>query len=251
MTVHFIDVGQGDSIFISLPDNENILIDTGSPAAGPVIVKYLKSIGIRKIDHLITTHLHDDHFGGIFSVLSEFVVENFYDNGFSNFGSAMYGDYIKSVRKELSKYNILQAGEFLHFNNVRIEVLNPLLPPTGDLNNDSIVLKIKHGQVNILLSGDMGAIGERRLLNIDSDLNSQVVKIAHHGENSASSNDYLKSIKPETTIVSVGRINKYARPHNMVMKRLEQAGPQIYRTDQSGHILIKSNAETYSVFTEK
>ena len=142
LAVHFIDVGQGDCIFIAFPGGKNMLIDTGSPSGGPKAVHYLKSMGIKKIDHLVLTHAHDDHIGGIFSIMSEFEVINFYDNGFGNLKSDLYRDYIKLVRNDLSKYNILQAGESFLFGNIRIEVLNPLLPPTGNLNNDSIVLML-------------------------------------------------------------------------------------------------------------
>ncbi len=249
--VHFLDVGMGDSAFISLPDNENILIDAGPPAAGPGIVAYLKSIGVNKIDHLIITHLHDDHFGGIFSILSEFEVGNYYDNGFGNFMSTMYGDYIKFVREDITKYHVLQAGERLVFNEISVDVLNPLLPPTGNMNEDSIVLKIHHGDIRILMSGDLGVIGERRLLNNGSDLQSHILKTGHHGDNNATSAAYLESIGPETAIVSVGGINKYAWPHHEIIKRLEQAEIRIYRTDLSGNIILKSDGRTYLIFTEK
>ncbi len=251
LAIHFIDVGQGDSTFITLPRGGNILIDVGSPAAGPKIVKYLKSLGVKEIGHLIFTHPHDDHIGGIFSVLSEFEVNNFYDNGFSNFNSTIYSDYIKSVRNDLSKYNILQSGESLSFYNVKIDVLNPLLPPTGNTNEDSIILRVHYGDIKILLSGDVGKLGERRLLNLNTDLNSHIIKVSHHGDNNAGSTDFLKNVKPEIAIISVNRINKYAQPHQGLLNRLKQANGKIYRTDQSGNITIKTNGKTYSIYTEK
>jgi competence protein ComEC len=251
LTIHFIDVGQGDCIFISLPAGKNILVDVGSPSAGPKAVQYLKSLGVKKIDHLILTHPHDDHIGGIFSILSEFKVLNFYDNGFSNFKSDIYRDYIKLVRKDLSRYNILQAGESLLFSNIRIEVLNPLLPPTGDLNNDSIVLRLIYGDIKILLAGDLLQLGERRFLNLRTELTSQILKVAHHGENYSSSYDFLKSVKPEAAIISVSEDNIYARPHQEALKRLTQIGAKIYRTDHSGNIILKTNGRTYSIKAEK
>ncbi|MDP3298224.1 MAG: MBL fold metallo-hydrolase [Thermodesulfovibrionia bacterium] len=251
LSIHFIDVGDGDSTLILLHSGENILIDVGSPSAGPRVAQYLKSVGIKEINHLILTHSHYDHIGGIFSILSKFDVLNYYDNGFSNFGSDIYRDYIKLVRKDLSKYKILQAGESLRFNDIRIEVLNPLLPPTGNINTDSIVLKVIYGEVKILLAGDMGQLGERRFLNLKTDLRSQILKVAHHGEDDSTSDDFLKSIKPEEAIISISEVDIYARPHPAVINRLKQAGTRIHRTDLNGNIVLRTDGKTYSIETEK
>lgn len=248
--IYFINVGEGDSTFIYTDKGENILIDTGSPAGGPEVVRYLKGLGVKKINHLIFTHPHDDHIGGIFSVLEEFEVDHFYDNGFSNFSSTMYGDYIKRVRGDLLKYSILQAGETLHSGNITIDVLNPLLPPAGSLNGDSIVLRLHAGDITVLFAGDMGQLGERRLMNAGTELKSRVIKIAHHGENDVCSGDFLKEVQPETAIISVSKINKFARPHPELLKRLEYAGVKIYRTDRNGHIVFRIEDGTYLIRTE-
>lgn len=247
LTVHFIDVEEGDCTFMELPNKDNILVDAGSPSAGYRVVQYLKSLGIDEIDHFILTHPHDDHIGGVFSVLANFKVENIYDNGFSNFKSILFPDYVKAVRSDLTKYQILQAGEKILSDAVTIEVLNPLLPPTGHLNNDSIVLKLTHGDIKFLLAGDMGNIGEKRLLKINEDLKSQILKIAHHGENDANLLEYLDAVDPETGIISVSMINKYARPNQKVLDRLSENNIKIYRTDISGDIVIRSDGKTYSV----
>lgn len=251
LIIHFIDVGQGDSTFIALPGGENILIDTGSPAGGLKVARYLKDLGVRRIDYVILTHPHDDHIGGIFSVNAEFSLGSFYDNGFSNFKSSMYGDYLRLVRDDLTKYSVLQSGETLIFGDVRIDILNPVIPPTGDLNEDSVVLRIKFIDFSILLSGDMGKTGERRLLNTGADLKSGLIKIGHHGDNGAGSAGFLKSVGPETAIISVGRINKYARPHLELLDRLKRAGAKIYRTDLHGHIILNTDGRSYEINTLK
>lgn len=250
LAIHFFDVGQGDSTFIHTSRGDNMLIDAGSPGGGPDVVRYLKKLGVKKINHVILTHPHDDHIGGIFSILSEFQVDHFYDNGFSNFSSTMYGDYIERIRKKLSKYHILQAGERLLIGNLEIDVLNPLLPPTGNLNEDSIVLRLNFGDINVFLSGDMGQLGERRLLKHGTALASQVIKIGHHGENDVCSVDFLEEVKPDVAIISVSKMNKYARPHPELLNRLENAGVKIYRTDQRGHIVLRTKGKTYSIHTE-
>ena len=251
LTVHFIDVGQGDCTLVILPEGKNILVDTGSPLAGPKVTEHLKSLGITRINHLILTHPHDDHIGGILSIVSEFEINYFYDNGFNNFNSIIFGDYLKLVRGNPLKYNVLQAGESLVFDNVKLMVLNPLLPPTGNVNEDSVVLKLTFGNLTILLSGDLGDPGERRLLKLGTELKSQVLKVGHHGDRNSSSKDFLQQVKPETAIINVDEINEYAHPHKETLNRLNNAGATIYRTDRNGHIILKTDGSTYSIHTEK
>lgn len=251
ITLHFIDVGQGDSTLINLPDGRNILVDTGSSEAGPGLVKHLKSIGVQHIDHLIFTHPHDDHIGGVFTILSEFEVKKFYDNGLGNFSSTMYEDYLMVVRKDLSRYRILQAGESLSFEELKIEVINPLIPPTGDMNNDSIVLRLRYGEISVLLAGDMGIPGERRLLNEGTELKSHVLKVAHHGSEKTSSDEFLAAVGPQAAIISVGMDNEYSRPKAETLNRLKNAGTKIYRTDLNGHIILKTDGKVFSLHTEK
>ena len=251
LSIHFLDVGLGDSTLVMLPSGENILIDTGGPAAAPELVNDLKKIGIKKIDHLIHTHPHDDHIGGIFNLLAEFSVGHFYDNGFSNFQSNLFIDYVKAVRSNLSQYSILQAGERIVLGEVSIEVVNPLLPPTGSLNNDSIMLRISYGDVKILLAGDVGYAGERRLLSAGTELKSQILKAAHHGENDACSPEFLKRVSPEVGIITVSTVNKYARPHPELLQRLQDAGVKVYKTNVYGTITVTTEGRAYTVETEK
>lgn len=250
LSVHFIDVGLGDSIFIDMPSGKNMLVDAGDKAAGPRVAAYLKSIGVKNIDHLILTHQDDDHIGGMFDILSEFEVGHYYDNGLGNLRSTFYGDYIFSVRNDLSRYTILQKGESLSFGDVHFEVLNPFLPPTGNQNNDSIVFRLIYGDTRMLFTADMGQNVEKMLLAHGTDLSSQILKVGHHGENDASSKDFLHSVGPEVAIISVSTINIYGRPHRDVLGRIEETGAQLYRTDQHGNVVLRTDGATYSITTD-
>jgi beta-lactamase superfamily II metal-dependent hydrolase len=222
LSIHFIDVGQGDCTLIALPGGKTII-----------------------------THPHDDHIGGIFSIASEYEVSSFHDNGFSNFESTIFGDYIQLVRENLSKYSLLQAGESLSFDDVKIDVLNPLLPPTGNLNEDSVVLKISYMDLNILLLGDLGNLGEKRLLKSGAGLTGQIIKVGHHGDRNVLSSGFINAIKPEIAVISLGKINKYAQPDTGTLNILSKSGVKIYRTDQAGHIIFRTDGRTYSIHTEK
>lgn len=247
LVIHFIDVGQGDASFVQLPDGTNVLIDAGSPAAGPNLVEYLRNLNIGTINGLIFTHPHDDHIGGIFSLLSAFEIERFYDNGFSNFESDLYFDYVTAVRKNLSKYRILQEGESMISHSVKIKVLNPLLPPTGNLNNDSIVLQLVYDGIRILFAGDASRPAEARLLKAATDLRSQVLKAAHHGAEDTLTEEFLDAVSPETAILSAALINRYARPHESVLDRLSERNIKVYRTDLNGHIILESDGQSITI----
>ncbi len=251
MEVHFIDVGQGDSTLIILPNSKTILTDVGNALAGPKIVRYVKALGIDTIDHLILTHAHDDHIGSISSIASEFRINSFYDNGLNNFENPDYGDYIKLVRSDLSKYNIMQAGESIMSGTVMIEVLNPLLPPTGNLNEDSIAIRISYGDIHIFLAGDIGQFTEKRLLKTDLELKSRILKAGHHGDNNAGSQKFLEKVKPENVIISLAANNQYALPHESALARFKKEDANIYRTDLNGTIVIKTDGKTYTIHSEK
>ena len=250
-TIHFLDVGQGDSTLFSLPSGETILVDAGGPSAGPKVTGYLKDLGISRIDHLIFTHPHDDHIGGIFSIMKEFDVISIHDNGFSNSDSKIYKEYISLIKKDPSIYNILQTGTSLIFGDVSIEVLNPRPPPTGKQNRDSIVMKVNYGNINVFMAGDMESKGERDLLKTSPDITSRILKVSHHGDRDSTSDEFLKSLNPEIAIISVGKANIYARPHQEVLRRLNSAGSRVYRTDINGDIIMKTDGKGYTIITAK
>ena len=251
LTLIFLDVGQGESTLLMLPDGINILVDTGSPAAGPLLVDNIRSLGIDRIDHLIFTHPHDDHIGGIFNVLHAIEVSNYYDNNFDNLSSTLFWDYVRLVRREPTRYHILRAGSTLDFGDAHIEVLNPLIPPTGDINEDSIVMRVSYGEFSVLLAGDIRNIGEKRILESGADFQSNILKVGHHGDSNASTSNFLEQINPEVAIVSVGTDNKYSKPHDDAMLRINASGAKLLRTDLHGHITVETDGTTYSIQTEK
>ncbi len=251
LTLIFLDVSQGDSTLLRLPDGITILVDTGSPAAGPMLVDNIRSLGIERIDHLIFTHPHDDHIGGIFNVLHEIEVSNFYDNGFDNHNSNLFWDYVRLVRNDVAKYQVLRAGNTLDFGDINIEVLNPIIPPTGNVNEDSVVLRVTYEKIRILLTGDVRSTGEKRILESGSELRSNILKVGHHGDSNGSTSSFLEQIDPEVAIVSVGMDNKYSKPHDDAVLRINSSGAKVLRTDLHGHITFETDGTTYSIRTEK
>lgn len=251
LKIYFFDVGQGESTLLVLPGGINILVDTGSPAAGPMLVDNIRSLGIDRIDHLILTHPHDDHIGGIFNVLHKMDVRNYYDNSFNNIKSNLFDDYVRLVRKEQSSYHVLHAGNILNFNAVKIDILNPILPLSGSINEDSIVLRVSYGDINILLTGDVRDIGEKRILESGRGIRSIILKVGHHGDSNASTENFLDMVKPEIAVISVGNNNRYAKPHEEALSKLNASGAEVLRTDIHGHITLETDGTTYSIRTGK
>ena len=247
LKIYFFDVGQGESTLLVLPGDINILVDTGSPAAGPILVENIRSLGIDRIDHLILTHPHDDHMGGIFNIYHSMKVLNFYDNSFDNHESNLFDDYVQLVRKDQSRYHVLHAGKVLNFDSLRIDVLNPIHPTTGIINEDSIVLRLSRGNINILLTGDVRNIGEKRILDSAGDIKSHILKVGHHGDSNASTEAFLEMIKPEIAVISAGKDNKYAKPHEEALHRINASGASVMRTDLHGHITVETDGTTYSI----
>ena len=251
LKIHFLDVGQGDSTLIMLPDGTNIMVDTGSPVAGPMLVENIKSLGIDRIDHLILTHPHDDHIGGIFNILHAMEVRNFHDNSFNNHESNLFHDYVQLVRKDQSGYHVIHAGNIMDFGAVKIEVLNPILPSTGLINEDSIVLRVSYGDINILMSSDVRNIGEKRILQSGAELKSNILKVGHHGDRNASTSSFLEKISPEIAVISAGKDNKYSKPHEDALVRIIASGAKILRTDLHGLITVETDGTNYSIHTDK
>lgn len=251
LRVYFLDIGQGDSTLLLLPDNTVILVDTGSPAGAPLLVDHLRQLNVDTIHHLILTHPHDDHIGGVFNTLHEFKVHSVYDNGHDNHQSTLFHDYVKTVRKSYPDYQVLRASDTMDFGDVKISVLNPIMPLTQEINEDSIVIRVNHGKVNMLLTGDIRRKSENRIMASGTDLMSNIFKVGHHGDSAASTYDFLQKIKPEVAVISVGRDNKFAKPHPEALGRIKAAGARIFRTDVHGTVLVESDGNRYLIKTDR
>lgn len=230
--VHFIDVGQADSIYIQLPDNNDILIDAGDVSDGPTVVDYLRQQGMDgELELLIATHPHRDHIGGIPDVLEAFDVIEVLDSGQPT-NSKIYEFYRESVIAEgcpLSADNY----QLFQFNEVELAIL------TGneewkDLNNYSVVTRLDCGEIEFLFMGDAEKEVEEILTG---DISAEILKVGHHGSASSSSAEFLARVNPEVAVISVGEGNRYGHPDEGKLQRLEGLGVSVYRTDVEGCIV--------------
>lgn len=239
LQVHFIDVGQGDSILIQV-NNKNLLIDSGPNKSEDKLKKYLKKLNISKFDYIIATHPHEDHIGNMSYIINNFDVLNFYAPKVENSTKAFETMVESLIRKDL-KIKVLKANikSIDLGKNIVVDVFSPLSNSYEDLNNYSPIVKISYGNTSFLFTGDAEELSENEVLNAGFDLKCDVLKIGHHGSSSSTSENFLKASNPSIAVISVGEDNTYGHPTDTVLSRLKET--KIYRTDINGNIVITSD----------
>ena len=247
LVVHFIDVWQGDASLIQIPGNINILIDGGSRVKGPRVVSYLKSLGIKKLNIVIGTHPHEDHIGGLINVINAFEVDNVIDSGVSH-TSYTYKRYLQAIAKKNINFLIPPVGESYKLNDdTELLICGPHKKNSNDLNNSSVVAKLKYKDISFLFTGDAEKKQENQLLASGLDLSSTVLKVGHHGSKSSSTKNFLKKVNPIISIISVGASNAYGHPSQTVIDNLLSVGSTVYRTDTTGNIVIETDGISLNV----
>ncbi|WP_353894244.1 ComEC/Rec2 family competence protein [Proteinivorax hydrogeniformans] len=243
--IHFIDVGQGDSIFIT-DGNKKVLVDAGTQNAGNEVVDYIQNLGVGKIHLVVATHPHADHIGGLGHVFNNFQVKKVWDSGQSH-TSATYQSYLQSIEENNIDFLIVDAGHKKELGNYSLKVLGPNQDEDLEgLNNNSIVAKLKHGEITALLTGDVEKEGENALLQSERCLNSDILKVGHHGSRTSTTKEFLKKVNPSVAVIQVGEKNRYGHPHEETLEKLMLKDIDIYRNDIHGNILITSDGAKYS-----
>lgn len=257
--IKMLDVGQGDSIFIS-NKGQSILIDAGSSSEKEVveyiILPFLKSNGISKIDYLILTHSDSDHANG-FKELLEYEV-----NGKNYVKNLIMPDISEDVKDDLyreidstakkQKINVIYfaKGDSLMFGNMGIKCLWPIRNAENmDKNFLSMVLKLTKGEFSILFTGDLTKEAEKALLDMDEDFlqDTDILKVAHHGSNDSSCRKFLEEVSSDVSLISCGRDNSYGHPGEETIKRLTEIGNDIYVTTASGQVSIIVEENSFRV----
>ncbi len=241
LLINFIDVGQGDSCLITTPLGKNILIDGGEYDYGEnVLLPYLLDKQIVKIDYLIISHCDSDHIGGLFSVLKNIKVEKVFI-GIQSKYSEQLQDLLKIVNNKNIELITLEEGNSVKIEkSVNLQVLWPNrneIINENSLNNNSLVFKIIYNNFSILFTGDIEEIAENKIVEIQKkELNSIILKVAHHGSKTSSTEKFIENVKPQIAIIGVGEKNKFGHPSDIIIERLESKKCKIYRTDINGEI---------------
>lgn len=245
MKVHFIDVGQGDSILIQSPSNKNILIDGGPPEAGKRVVDYLTKLNINKLDLLIATHPDIDHIGGLPSVMKSIKVDQVMDSG-KFYTTKTYAKYINEIHKQKIPMIIAQQDDHINLDPLlHIQVLNTYERRRNN-NQSSIVLKVSFNDISFLLMGDVERAQEKEMLT-KYHMKANVIKIAHHGSRTSSTLPFLQAVNPEVAILTYHKRNDYGHPVNRVINNLDKLNTSIYSTAVFGDITISTDGKSYFV----
>ncbi len=245
MIVHFLDVGQGDSIFVQLPNGHNMLVDAGPREAGTDVVNYLKKAGVKKIDYLVATHPHEDHIGGMAAVFRRFDVGRVYMPKIS-YPTRAYEDLLRVVRAEGQKIDTASAGvEIVNSGGLRAEIIAPYSAAYEEINNYSAVIKLSFGKAVFLLTGDAEERSEQEMLVNGPNLRADVLKVGHHGSYTSTSPEFLNAVKPAYAVISCGTGNGYGYPHAVTLQKLR--GIQVFRTDLNGDVVFETDGDSIRV----
>lgn len=262
LQIHIIDVGQAESILI-VQDGFTMLVDSGDNFTGDDVVKYIKNLGIDKIDIFLITHFHRDHAGGAHKIISSLDVKKIVCHKFSDLSTMQerfwYIDMSisRSIRETFGSMSIFmesacENNKLKNFDVGDAKVYT--LSQNNDavnVNNKSIVFKLVYGDFSMLFMADAESEVEKELLEEDADLSADVLKIGHHGSKTSTTDEFLDKVNPKYAVVSCGNGNDYNHPYGAVTKRFEDKNIPLYRTDELGDIVITVKDDGEIVFDKE
>jgi competence protein ComEC len=252
LTIHFLKVGDADSILVQSPGGRNMLIDAGSEADSHRVTSYLTKRGIKSLDLLVATHPHLDHIGGMAEVIDQFRIGRIFMPKVLT-TTRTFKDLMTAIKQKGLKINSPTPGSTLALDPaLKIMTLAPNSPHYKDLNNYSIVLKITYKKTSFLLTGDAERISEKEMLTRKYALKSDLLKVGHHGSHTSTSNAFLRAVRPKYAVICTGKKNEeHDHPNPKTLRRLKKFGVKIYRTDLDGPIVVSSDGSVIKISADK
>lgn len=243
LAVHFLDVGQADcTLFIS--EGEAMLVDAGNQPDENLILSYLENLGIDRLKYIVFTHPHEDHIGSGEAIVRNLDVDKI-------FLLDEYDEGIEGYLREEIEYQGIDTeapypGDTAELGECRIEFLGPEYD-YDDTNDDSICLKVIHGENSILLTGDAGYGPERDMIDAGADLEADLLQAGHHGSSTSNTYQFLREVNPRYVVISCEKGNMYGHPHRESLGRFNDVGAEIFRTDTQGTIVAVSDGMNFEI----
>ncbi len=248
LTLHFIDVGQGDCTLIE-SKGRFALVDAGEYSENDKVISYLSSTGVESLDFIISTHPHSDHCGGISEVIRNFETTTFICPDVTNDSNVW--EYVMDAADERGvAYETPKPYQEYKIGSATLTILSP--DPNSvysDLNDYSVVCMVEYGNTSALLTGDAEKGVERELVRGPYDLSADILKCGHHGSSTSSCAEFLNAVNPSAAIISCGKDNEYGHPHEETISALTHRGIPYWRTDQQGNIVVASDGEQIYIAT--
>lgn len=245
MEVHFIDVGQGDSILIKTA-SEAMLIDSGDNDSGALVTDYLKSQGIKELNYIIGTHPHADHIGGLDTVLNSISVDTVIFPPVSH-TTDTFEDVLAALEEKHLSITKAAVGSRYSLGSAVFTIVAPNSPAYDEINNYSVGIKLIFGDTSFLMAGDAQRLSEEEMLANGIDLTADVLKLGHHGSADSTSTEFLEAVNPSYAVISVGKYNSYRHPNAQTIQKLRKQNIEVYRTDEQGTIIFTSDGDKISV----
>lgn len=252
LKMYTIDVGQGDSSLLISPNGSTMLVDAGDSDAFEAIDSLLTELEISDIDVLVATHAHSDHIGSMRNVVEKYSIGLFVIPDVE-YSSKTYSKLIDSIDEHGIKTQYAYSGDSINWDDdCTVNILAPVEGASyseSDMNEWSIILRVEYGENAIILTGDAETVSEQISMfsNSEDMFKADVLKVAHHGSSTSSSDAFLDAVDPMFAIISLGEDNKYGHPHKETMQKLSERSITVYRTDEYGTVLTVLTGDTVNI----
>lgn len=241
LQIHYIDVGQADAILIKQGEHA-MVIDAGKNDTEDMVVSYLNDQGINKLDYAIGTHVHEDHIGGMDKVVESFKIDNIlFPKQVST--TKAFERFVIAVKNKNMQLYAPKVGEKFEFGEASFQIIAPNSDLYKEANDYSIVVKLTYKNKSFLFMGDAESTSEEEILNNGLDIKCNVLKIGHHGSKTSTFKKFLEKASPDVAVLTTGKDNDYKHPAKKTMNRLQERNIPVYRTDESGTIVLNCDGE--------